>query len=167
MYYNKYFLLTHNTFDFKFLNKMQNMENSGRSFQSFELYPMDTALATTMKSAKDRERAFMLLLAINTILNYDSGVIPGSLLQIQEEIPMTFTQKAALGSLVYLGLSFASLIVSFFFQKFSASKCLIVMLSLNSAFCLLFSFSYTLETMYLGRLGMGFTQAFHVIYAPV
>lgn len=139
------------------------METSKRSFNSFELYPVEAVPS----NIKERQYVFYILVSINVLLNYDSGVIPASLMQIQEEIPMSFIQKASLGSLVYLGLSLASLIVSPMFQKHSASKTLIVMLFLNCAFCLLFSFSYNLQVMCLSRLGMGFTQAFSIIYAPV
>ena len=146
---------------------MSSMEDSGRSFHVFDLYPSDNTNPQSTSADKEKLFIFRILVSINIILNYDSGVIPASLLQIQDEISLSFTEKAALGSLVYLGLSVATLFVSPIFQRFPANKTLIVMLSLNCAFCLLFSFAYSLGVMYLGRLGMGFTQAFSVIYAPV
>lgn len=146
---------------------MASLESSGRSFNSFELYPSQDLQSISDPEQTERKFVFRILIAINIILNYDSGVIPASLVQIQNEMDLTFTEKAALGSLVYLGLSAASLIVSPVFQRYSASRTLVFMLCLNCGFCLLFSFSHSVPVMYLGRLGMGFTQAFSVIYAPV
>lgn len=142
-------------------------EPSGRSFNSFELYPTDTAMASSLSIASERKKTFKLLVLINIILNYDSGAIPASLLQIQEQVSLTYTQSACLVSLSYLGLAFASLFVSSIFQKFSATKTILFTLCLNCAFCLMFSFSYDIPSMFISRIGMGLTQAFSVIYAPV
>lgn len=114
-----------------------------------------------------RRWVFILFVTMNLLLNYDTGVIPASLIQIKQEVKMSFQEQAALGSLVYIGICSASLIVSTIFQQFSATRVLTLMMVLNSAFCLMFSFSYNLYVMYFTRLGMGFTQAFCVIYAPV
>ena len=46
------------------------------------------------------------------LLNYDTGVLPASLLQIKEEIEMNYKQQAYLGSLVYVGLCMATPFVS-------------------------------------------------------
>lgn len=114
-----------------------------------------------------RRYIFLLFASMNLLLNFDTGVIPASLIQIKREVNMTFQEQAALGSLVYLGLSSASLIVSTVFQQYSAAKTLVLMLTLNVGFCLMFSFSFNLYLMYVARIGMGFTQAFSVIYGPV
>lgn len=114
-----------------------------------------------------RTRVFMILVCINILLNYDTGVIPASLNYLQSTLKLSFQQQAAIGSLVYIGLCTASLIVSIIFQRFSARKVLILMLFLNCLFCLLFSICRSPLPMYFSRFGMGFTQAFYVIYAPV
>lgn len=109
-----------------------------------------------------------MFVLMNILLNYDTGVIPASLIEIGKEIELSYQEKAALGSLVYLGLCIASLIVPLIFQHYSAAKTLIVMITVNLGFCLLFSFTLqNIYVMYAARLGMGFTQAFCVIYAPV
>ena len=51
-----------------------------------------------------RVRIYMLFLVMNIFLNYDTGVIPGALVQISEELGFNSEQMAYLGSLVYLGL---------------------------------------------------------------
>lgn len=143
------------------------LEASGRSFNSFELYPSDTAMGSSFSISPERKKTFKLLVLINIILNYDSGAIPASLLQIQQQVPLTYTESACLVSLSYLGLAFSSLFVSSIFQKFSATKTLLFALCLNCAFSLVFSFSYNVPSMFISRIGMGLTQAFSVIYAPV
>lgn len=115
-----------------------------------------------------RKRIFVLFVLMNLLLNYDTGVIPASLIEIDKEVKLSYQEEAALGSLVYLGLSIASLIVPLVFQHYSAAKTLIVMITVNLGFCLLFSFTFNnIYVMYGARFGMGFTQAFSVIYAPV
>jgi Arabinose efflux permease len=116
---------------------------------------------------KTRKKVFLIMILINALLNYDTGVIPASLIQLEEEMGMSYQQEAAVGSLIYIGVCSASLIVSITFQRYSASKVIILMLTINCFFCLLFSFSYNIAIMYIARIGMGFTQAFCVIYAPV
>jgi MFS transporter, Spinster family, sphingosine-1-phosphate transporter len=116
---------------------------------------------------KIRKRVFIIMVCINALLNYDTGVIPASLTQLESEMSLTYQQQAAIGSLIYIGVCTASFVVSMVFQRYSASKVITFMLIINSSFCFLFSFSYNITTMYIARLGMGFTQAFCVIYAPV
>ena len=69
-----------------------------------------------------RNLIFVIFLLSNLFLNYDTGVIPASLLEILKEIPLDYTEQALLGSLVYLGLSFSSLFVSIIFSKYGPAK---------------------------------------------
>jgi hypothetical protein len=69
-----------------------------------------------------RNIIFLIFLLSNLFLNYDTGVIPASLLEILKEIPLDYTEQALLGSLVYLGLSFSSLFVSIIFSKYGPTK---------------------------------------------
>lgn len=141
-----------------------------RQHGRLEVRGLDKAKNIHLKPEVDwnkRRYIFVLFACMNLLLNYDTGVIPASLIQIKREVNMSFQEQAALGSLVYLGVSSASLIVSTVFQQFSAAKTLVLMLMLNVGFCLMFSFSFNLYLMYVARIGMGFTQAFCVIYGPV
>ena len=61
---------------------------------------------------KKNNKIFLLFLLTNFFLNYDSGVIPASLLQIIKEIDLDYKEQALLGSLVYLGLSTTTLFSS-------------------------------------------------------
>jgi MFS family permease len=108
----------------------------------------------------------MFLLA-NILLNYDTGVIPASLLQILKEIDLNFKEQALLGSLVYLGLSFASLFVGLIFAKYGPAKTCAYAILVNSFSCFLFSISKIKLLLFLCRFLMGISEAFIVIYGPV
>ena len=114
-----------------------------------------------------RNMIFIIFLLSNFFLNYDTGVIPASLLEIIKEIKLDYKEQALLGSLVYLGLSTASLFTSLIFSKFSPSKVCAVVLILNCISCFVFSFSSNKYIMFPMRFMMGVTEAFIVIYGPV
>jgi len=114
-----------------------------------------------------RRRVFAIFVSLNIFMNADTGIIPCSLLQISEEMDLSFQQQAYLGSLVYVGLSSASLIVSPIYAKYSVKNVISIMILANICFCILLSFSYHLYLIYVARIGMGFTQAFCIIYGPV
>ena len=114
-----------------------------------------------------RNMIFIIFLLSNLFLNYDTGVIPASLLEIIKEITLDYKEQALLGSLVYLGLSTASLFTSLIFSKFSPSKVCAVVLILNCISCFVFSFSSNKYIMFPMRFMMGVTEAFIVIYGPV
>ena len=116
---------------------------------------------------KKRNMIFIIFLLSNLFLNYDTGVIPASLLEIIKEITLDYKEQALLGSLVYLGLSTASLFTSLIFSKFSPSKVCAVVLILNCISCFVFSFSSNKYIMFPMRFMMGVTEAFIVIYGPV
>ena len=108
----------------------------------------------------------MFLLA-NILLNYDTGVIPASLLNILKEVDLNFKEQALVGSLVYLGLSFASLFVSPIFAKFGPAKACSYSILINSISCFIFSFSSNKNILFFSRFLMGISESFIVIYGPV
>jgi MFS family permease len=112
-------------------------------------------------------RIFFFFLLANIFLNYDTGVIPASLLEIIKEIDLDFKEQALIGSLVYLGLSFASLFVSLIFQRYGPAKVCAVVLILNTLCCFIFSFSKMKYVLFACRFAMGISEAFIVIYGPV
>ena len=114
-----------------------------------------------------RNLIFVIFLLSNLFLNYDTGVIPASLLEILKEIPLDYTEQALLGSLVYLGLSFSSLFVSLIFSKYGPAKVCSIILILNSFSCFCFSLNSNKYILFLMRFLMGATEAFIVIYGPV
>ena len=111
-----------------------------------------------------RNIIFLIFLLSNLFLNYDTGVIPASLLEILKEIPLDYTEQALLGSLVYLGLSFSSLFVSIIFSKYGPAKVCSIILILNSFSCFCFSFNSNKYILFLMRFLMGATEAYN--YSP-
>lgn len=114
-----------------------------------------------------RMRIFILFLLANAFLNYDTGVIPASLLEIMKEINLDYKEQALIGSLVYLGLSFASLFVTLFFNKWGPAKVCGSVLLLNTLCCFVFSYSKVKFILFGTRFLMGVSEAFIVIYGPV
>jgi MFS family permease len=114
-----------------------------------------------------RNFIFIIFLLSNLFLNYDTGVIPASLIEITKEIHLDYSEQALIGSLVYLGLSFSSIFVSLIFTKFGPSKVCSIILLLNLISCFIFSFSSNKIILFIMRFMMGATEAFIVIYGPV
>ena len=114
-----------------------------------------------------RNLIFAVFLLSDLFLNYDTGVIPASLIEITKEIKLDYSEQALIGSLVYLGLSFASIFVGFIFSKFTPNKVCSVILFLNCISCFIFSFSTNKSILFLMRFLMGVTEAFIIIYGPV
>ena len=114
-----------------------------------------------------RDCIFIVFLLSNLFLNYDTGVIPASLIEITKEIHLDYSEQALIGSLVYLGLSFSSLFVSLIFSRYSPSKVCSIILLLNLISCFVFSFSSNKIILFSMRFMMGATEAFIVIYGPV
>ena len=114
-----------------------------------------------------RNCIFLVFLLSNLFLNYDTGVIPASLIEITKEIHLDYSEQALIGSLVYLGLSFSSIFVSLIFSKWGPSKVCSIILLLNLISCFIFSFSSNKIILFTMRFMMGATEAFIVIYGPV
>lgn len=114
-----------------------------------------------------RKRIFCLFLYVTIFTNFDTGVIPAALININKEMGLNFEQQGLLGSLPYFGISTASFFVSYFIGKMQTKYLLSIAIFLNVCFCLLFSLSTNVWALYISRFFMGFTQAFWVIYAPV
>ena len=108
-----------------------------------------------------------MFLFSNIFLNYDTGVIPASLSEINKEIDLNFKEQALIGSIVYIGLSFASLFVSLIIGKYGPAKTCAYALLINSLSCYLFSISKMKYFLYFCRFLMGASEAFVVIYGPV
>ena len=114
-----------------------------------------------------RNLIFTVFLLSDLFLNYDTGVIPASLIEITKEIELDYSEQALLGSLVYLGLSSSSIFVSLFFSNFSPSKVCSIILIFNCLSCFILSYSLNKNILFLMRFVMGVTEAFIVIYGPV
>ena len=114
-----------------------------------------------------RNLIFSIFLLSDLFLNYDTGVIPASLIEITNEIDLDYSEQALIASLLYLGLSCSSFFVGFFFSKFSPSKVCSAALLINAVSCLIFSFSSKNIFLFSTRFMMGVTEAFLTVYGPV
>ena len=114
-----------------------------------------------------RKFIFKLFLLSDLFINYDSGVIPAALIQITKEINLDYSEQAMIGSLIYLGFSFASIFAGLIFSKYSPKNVCAIILILNSVSCLIFSFSSDKNILFLMRFFMGATGAFISVYGPV
>ena len=144
-------------------NQTQNVDKENQKGALETAFPEDESSIPSHR----RIIIFVMFLLSNLFLNYDTGVIPASLLEIIKEVELDYKEQALLGSLVYLGLSFASLFVSLIFSKFGPSKVCSVVLLINTCCCFTFSFSSYKPVLFTARFFMGVTEAFIVIYGPV
>lgn len=62
------------------------------------LIPEKNSLQPKSDSNKSSRGIFVLFLLSNLLINYDGGVIPASLVQIETELKISYTQEAALGN---------------------------------------------------------------------
>jgi MFS family permease len=69
---------------------------------------------------------------MNIFLNYDTGIIPAALININAELNISQEQIAYLGSIVYIGLCVSTLFASYIFKLFSAKYIIAIMIFLNS-----------------------------------
>jgi len=147
-------------------NKLYELKNSGSKIHFgnniFRLTETEDDIP-----AFHRNCIFAFFLLSNLFLNYDTGVIPAALINITQEIKFNYSEQALIGSLVYLGLSFASIFVSMIFSKFGPSKVCSLILLLNCISCFTFSLSSNKMILFSMRFLMGATEAFIVIYGPV
>ena len=147
-------------------NKLYELKNSGSKIHFGNNILRLTEAEDDIPSFH-RNIIFAFFLLSNLFLNYDTGVIPASLIKITQEINFNYSEQALIGSLVYLGLSFASLFVSMIFSKFGPSKVCSLILLLNCISCFTFSLSSNKIILFSMRFLMGATEAFIVIYGPV
>lgn len=146
---------------------MQNKINNNPNINNALVNSINNQILENDIPPGKRNKIFFMFLLANILLNYDTGVIPASLLQILKEIDLNFKEQALLGSLVYLGLSFASLFVGLLFAKYGPAKTCAVAILINTISCFLFSFSDVKMLLFFCRFLMGISEAFIVIYGPV
>ena len=129
----------------------------------------ETPSETTPIIEKTRSKflIFSLFLYVVIFSNFDTGVIPAALPQIQMKQRLSQVEQAALGSLPFFGISFGSLLVSFFMKRLTTIRTLFLALLFNILSSVWFALSYDLVSMYIARFLMGFTQSFWVVYGPV
>lgn len=117
-----------------------------------------------------QRRTFLLLCAIQAIVNYDSGAIPASLDSIAASYgteKLTAAQLGILGSLPYLALTIMSPLAGFLLGRYSPKMLIGAGLILNILCNLLMAVSSKVWLLFLSRFCVGLTQSSFLIYAPV
>ena len=148
------------------------MDNKSQDKAALQLQTQKTPLTKNSESEASidwpkRKKVFSFFLYVVIFTNFDTGVVPACIDEIEAELGIGSFGIAALGSLPFFAISLASIIVSPVIKRFKSKPTLFVSLFLNIIVCGLFSVSYNLFLLYFARFLMGFTQAFWVIYAPV
>ncbi|EGR30534.1 major facilitator superfamily protein, putative [Ichthyophthirius multifiliis] len=108
---------------------------------------------------------FFCLAAI--LSNFATGVIPASLIQMEQELKLTFSQQASIGSLEYLGVCVSTFFVTLTVNKFSLNHVLSLSVFLNGFFSLIIALMSNIYFILLCRFGQGFCTGYICIYGPI
>ncbi|KYK70273.1 transporter, major facilitator family protein, partial [Toxoplasma gondii TgCatPRC2] len=128
------------------------------------------SLSGTASAGETTGRYFPLvcMLLMSSLCNFDHGVIPAVLGELQEHFPqMAFLEQSLLGSLVYFGLVVGTMFAGVSYQHLGAKWLLVASLGCLSAGLYVFSSSSSLAVMYFTRFCIGLCQALPVVYIPV
>ncbi|KEG01779.1 major facilitator superfamily domain-containing protein, putative [Plasmodium vinckei vinckei] len=108
-----------------------------------------------------------LMIGLSVLCNFDHGAIPVTLEEIQKDFPLSYIEQSLLGSLVYCGLIFGTIIASILFELISAKLLVTVSIILLSISLYIFSNANGMMIMYISRFVNGLCQAIPVVYLPV
>lgn len=101
------------------------------------------------------------------MVNVDHGIFPACTEEVREDIGLDNTAIGFMGSIVYLGIVFGSLVaipvLNYCNVKFVISVCLLF----NAASLFLFTLTTNYYMFLLSRFMVGFFQVFFCIYVPV
>ena len=106
-------------------------------------------------------------LLINIIVNVDHGALPAALIDISKSVKLNDSQMGTLGSLVYFGLFFGSLMASVVYYRLKYKTIIISTLILNGFAQWIFTTQDNYVFMCLARFIAGFSQIFITIYIPL
>jgi predicted MFS family arabinose efflux permease len=111
---------------------------------------------------------FFLLFFTNILNNVDHGSLPGCFNAIKDKLQVENFGFGILGSIVFVGLIFGSIVASGLFSRGEWIKLtLLVALSLNAVSLYAFTQSSSFYFMVIVRGAIGFFQVFVCIFMPV
>eukprot|EP01134_Creolimax_fragrantissima_P001562 CFRG1562T1 len=120
---------------------------------------------------KNRRLVCILFIALQCIVNYDSGAISAALDRLAAHdrpgFDLTLTESGLLSSLLYLGLSVASLISAPTLHYVQSKPALVGSLVMNVASNSLFAWAPSKNMLLLSRFLVGMSQAVLVVYTPI
>lgn len=104
----------------------------------------------------------------NILINIDHGALPGCYDQIRDKLQINKFQYGVLGSFVFAGLTFGSIVSTAIYSKGDLIKpTLLGSMIMNTIALLMFTTSTSYYFMLFLRAATGFFQIFLVVYQPV
>ena len=120
-------------------------------------------------NARMRLLTYILLFFTQLCMNLDSGSIPASLTALSEDplMRLNLTEQGALGSCVYAGMIFGSILSAPALETLDSKRLLTASTLLNCLLNLLFSLSPTPVLLFVTKFGAGVTKALMAIFIPL
>uniref|UniRef100_A0A0G4FH48 Major facilitator superfamily (MFS) profile domain-containing protein n=1 Tax=Chromera velia CCMP2878 TaxID=1169474 RepID=A0A0G4FH48_9ALVE len=111
---------------------------------------------------------FASFVVISTLVQFDSGIVPSSLIEIQGQFGMNASEAGLLGALPYIGVVVASVPVSRLLQKNGWQQTVLFWgLLLNQGSLALLALAWERGLLYTSRILIGMTQTVVAVYGPV
>lgn len=108
---------------------------------------------------------FIVVFIANILINIDHGALPGCYDQIRDKLEINKFQYGVLGSFVFAGLTFGSVVSTALYSKGDLIKpTLLGSMIMNTISLLLFTTSSTYSFTLFLRAATGFFQIFLVVY---
>ena len=103
----------------------------------------------------------------NVLINIDHGAIPAAVYEIKRDLGIGQTEIGLLGSLVYVGLTFGSVVSGWVFNILNAKYVISIALLCNIGALVMFPLFDNFYLLALSRILVGVFQVFSCIYIPV
>lgn len=113
-------------------------------------------------------RIFFVLFAANILVNMDHGTLPACVPEVKKSYSITNIAFGSLGTAVYAGLSFGSILGSRIYQKTDTVKYILsISLAANGICLILFTINKSFTLGLTLRFLSGIFQIFTIIITPV
>lgn len=126
-----------------------------------------TSAKGIMLTKKKRMMIFLILTAVNILLNMDHGTIPAASVEIKNDLNINDTTLGTFGSLVYFGNLIGALFVTKMIDIFDRKVLSIATTIINALFLFLFTKVTSRPFLFFIRVVVGIMQSFITIYFPV
>lgn len=148
---------------------MEFLKNEKRGKMEFLLSKSGTANRShPLRREREIYQVFICALVCNTVVNFDHGILPASLISIREELNLTDFFLGVLGSIIFLGLTAGSLVAGYLFTNYSCKKLLIFSLTFDIIGASLFALAGNQKQLLISsRIISGFFQVFIIVFFPV
>ena len=100
-------------------------------------------------------RIFIGVFIIETLVNFDAGVVPSLLVDIHNTLSLSFISEGLLGSVVYMGIAASSIVAGSVFQRYDCKNVLVLSIFANASATLFFSMAPDSASFILIRIVIG------------